>query len=231
MSRTHHTTDHLRDGHSANGCHNSQCKHPYGSVAAEYVAQEGIPCALTLQPRHQTALPDGFAAVTSRKKTRRKYVALCTRDEFALHAVAKENARPGYKLVEAVLDSGAEESVSPPKFFPGPVVPSVMSKAGGSYRVANGQRVPNIGQQAVNFHTDEGIKAGLLFQTAEIERPLISASALAASGNNVVFSKSGGSIVHEQSGRTTQLHKRGGIYVLRMWIPASPEQGFAGRGQ
>ena len=106
-----------------------------------------------------------------------------------------------------------------------------MSKAGGSYRVANGQRVPNIGQQAVNFQTDEGLKAGLLFQTTEIERPLISASALAASGNNVVFSKSGGSIVHEQSGRATQLHKRGGIYVLRMWIPASPEQGFAGRGQ
>ena len=45
-----------------------------------------------------------------------------------------------------VLDSGAEESVSPPRFFPGPVVPSRMSKAGGSYRVANGHSVPNVGQ-------------------------------------------------------------------------------------
>ena len=89
--------------------------------------------------------PHGFTAVTSRKKARRKYVALCTRDEVLLQAVAKEPARPGYKLVEAVLDSGAEESVSLPKFFPGLVVPSTMSKAGGSYRVANGQRVPNIG--------------------------------------------------------------------------------------
>ena len=70
-----------------------------------------------------------------------------------------------------------------------------------------------------------------MFQTSEIERPLISASQLAAFGNNVIFNKAGGTIVHEQSGRKTLLHKRGGIYVLRMWIPTSPAQGFAGRGQ
>ena len=66
------------------------------------------------------------------KRQKRKYVALCTRDEVLLQAVAKETTRPGFKLVEAVLDSGAEESVSPPRFFPGPVVPSKMSMAGGS---------------------------------------------------------------------------------------------------
>ena len=98
-------------------------------------------------------------------------MGLCTRDEVLLQAVAKETARPGYKLVEAVLDSGAEESVSRPRFFTGPVVPSAMSKAGGSYRVANGQRVPNVEQQSVHFQIDEGLPAGMLFQTAEIERP------------------------------------------------------------
>ena len=120
---------------------------------------------------------DASAPAAARlRKQRRKYVALCTRDEVLLQAVAKEPTRPGYRLVEAVFDSGAEESVSPPRFFPGPVVPSTMSKAGGSYRVANGHRVPNIGQQAVHFETDERQAAGIIFQTAEIERPLISAS-------------------------------------------------------
>ena len=186
----------------------------------EASAQEGIPCA------------QGFTPVRCHKKTRRKYVALCTIDEVSLQSVAKETERPGYKLVEAVLDSGAEESVSPAKSFPGrPVVPSVMSRAGGSYRVANGQRVPNIGQQSVHFQTDEGFPAGLLFQTADLERPLISASQLAASGTNVVFSKTGGTIVHEQSGRKTNLHKRGGIYVLRMWLPIDPDPSFPGRGR
>ena len=175
---------------------------------------------------------DASAPAAARlRKRRRKYVALCTRDEVLLQAVAKEPTRPGYRLVEAVFESGAEESVSPPRFFPGPVVPSTMSKAGGSYRVANGHRVPNIGQQAVHFETDEGQAAGMMFQTAEIERPLISASQLAASGNSVVFNQQGGTIVHEKSGRRTVLHKRGGIYVLRMWIPENLEQGFAGPGR
>ena len=185
----------------------------------EAIAQAGIPGA------------QGFTLVTSRKRARRKYVALCTKDEVLLQSVAKEVERPGYRLVEAVLESGAEDSVSAPKFFPGPVVPSAMSKAGGSYRVANGQRVPNIGQQSVHFRTDEGLQAGMLFQTAEIERPLISASQLAASGNNVVFNKKGCTIVHEQSGKSTLLHKRGGIYVLRMWIPIDSDQSFPGRGR
>ena len=165
------------------------------------------------------------------QRQKRKYVALCTIDEVLLQAVAKEPTYPGYRLVEAVLDSGAAESVSPPRFFPGPVVPSIMFKAGGSYRVANGQRVPNIGQQAVQFATDDGQVANIWFQTAEIDRPLISASALAASGNSVVFNQKGGTIIHEKSGRRTNLHKRGGIYVLHMWVRENPEQGFARPGR
>ena len=110
-------------------------------------------------------------------------------------------------------------------------MPSIMFKAGGSYRVANGQRVPNIGQQAVQFATDDGQVANIWFQTAEIDRPLISASALAASGNSVVFNQKGTTIIHEKSGRRTILHKRGGIYVLHMWVRENPEQGFARPGR
>ena len=171
-----------------------------------------------------------YTPVAARKR-RRKFVALFTKDEVFLQSVAKEPQRPGYRLIEAVLDSGAEESVSPPKLFPGPITPSKMSKAGGSYRVASGHRVPNIGQQSVVFKTDENHLAGIVFQTAEIERPLVSASQLAASGNRVVFNKQGGEIVHEKSGKRTALHKRGGIYVLRMWLPDEPAQGFAGQGR
>ena len=70
----------------------------------------------------------------------------------------------------------------------------------------------------------------MMFQTAEIERPFISASQFATSGHIVVFKQQSGTIIHEQSGRRTVLHKRGGIYVLRMWIPENLEQGFAGPG-
>ena len=76
---------------------------------------------------------------------RRKYISLCLKDEVLLQAMAKEVTYLGLKLEEGVLDSWAEESVSPPRYFPEPVTPSPMSKAQGSYRVADGHRVPNIG--------------------------------------------------------------------------------------
>ena len=104
---------------------------------APALAKPGI-----LDAKEASPTLDGFFVASRQRKRRRKYVALCTKDEVLLQAVAKEPTRPGYKLVEAVFDSGAEERVSPPRLFPGPVVPSAMSKAGGSYRVANGQRVP-----------------------------------------------------------------------------------------
>ena len=83
----------------------------------------------------------------------------------------------------------------------------------------------------MHFRKDENQAAGMMFQTAEIERPLVLASQLAASGHRVVFNEKGCEIVHEKSGRRTALHKRGGIYVLRTWIPESPDQGFAGPGR
>ena len=45
------------------------------------------------------------------KKKKREYVALCIRNEVPLEAVIKKLTRPSYRLVEAVLDLGAEESV------------------------------------------------------------------------------------------------------------------------
>jgi hypothetical protein len=83
-------------------------------------------------------------------------------------------------LVEAVVDSGAEESASPPKIFPGSIVPSAMSRSGGKYRAAKGARIPNR-QQKVMLMNDDGQKCGTTFQIADVEGPLICASQLAAS--------------------------------------------------
>ena len=58
-------------------------------------------------------------------------------------------------------------------------------------------------------------------QVADIERPLIAASQLAAAGNRVTFKAQGGEIEHINSGRKMMLVKKGGIYVLRMWVAAN----------
>ena len=56
----------------------------------------------------------------------------------------KEAAKQGYRLVEAVVDSGAEESLAPPSVFPGKDVPSERPRAGGRYRAANGTQIPSL---------------------------------------------------------------------------------------
>jgi len=136
-------------------------------------------------------------------------------------AVSREPAdKKGRRLVEAVVDSGAEESVAPPGVFPGAVKPSAMSRAGGRYRAANGSRIPNLGQQAVRFEVDEGHACGIGFQIADVERPLLAASQLAAAGNRVTFDADGGTVENVASGKRFNLQRRGGVYVLRMWVAA-----------
>ena len=148
-----------------------------------------------------------------------------------MQAVVEDITRQGFKLIEAVMDFGAGANVAPFLFLTRPVVPSRVSRAGGSYGVANGDGVLNIGQQAVRFCADENHFAGVLFHAAEIERPLVSATQMASTGRKVIFKEHGGEIVHMMSGRRIALHRRGNIYILRMWIPDNSEQSFARPGR
>jgi hypothetical protein len=158
---------------------------------------------------------------------------LLTKDDKFVGAVAKEEV-PGngaYKIIEAVVDSGAEESVAPPGLFPGAVVPSRMSRAGGRYRAANGARIPNLGQVKVRFENGAGDKCGTTFQVAEVERPLLSATQLAASGNAVVIDQKGARIVNQRTKKSMDLVRRGGVLVLRMKVRMTPAPGFPGPGR
>ena len=93
-----------------------------------------------------------------------------------------EQPAAGWKVITAVVDSGAEETVAPPGLLPGRVETSPMQRAGGRYRAANGARIPNLGQQLSSFRTPEGHGCSLRFQLAGVERPLISASQLLMAG-------------------------------------------------
>ena len=88
-----------------------------------------------------------------------------------------------YKCIEAVVDSGAEETVAPRGAFPGRARTSAMSRAGACYRTISGAPIPNVGELDVQFLTNAGYPAEIPFQLADIERPLIAVSALAKAGN------------------------------------------------
>ncbi len=135
-----------------------------------------------------------------------------------LGAVAGEKSAGG-RWVEAAMDSGAVHSVAPPGFFPGATQPSPWSRTGRGYRAANGTSIKNLGQIEVPFATAEGYRCRLPFQVAEVEQPLLSVSHLTSAGNIVQFGDTDGNIVNRTTGRAIALERRGGVYIMKMWIP------------
>ncbi len=125
----------------------------------------------------------------------------------------------GGTWVEAVVDSGAVHSVTPPSLFPGRMTSSPWSRAGRGYHAANGTSIKNLGQVQVPFCTAEGHKCHIPFQVADVTQPLLSVAHLTAAGNRVEFGDTDGRIVHLTTGRSIALEKRrGGIYILKMFI-------------
>jgi hypothetical protein len=139
-------------------------------------------------------------------------------DATFLGAVAGET-RTGGRVVEAVVDSGAVHSVAPPGLFPGRVSPSPWSRAGRGYRAANGTAIKNLGQVDVPFATVEGHRCKIPFQVAEVEQPLLSVAHLTSAGNLVELGHTSGLVKNITTGRTIALERRGGVYILKMFIP------------
>ena len=88
----------------------------------------------------------------------------------AVCAVAKDAPKKGYRLIEAAVDSGAEESVAPPRLFPGRVVPDAMPRAGGRHKAANGARILSLGQHKVQCRTDDDRPCRVGVQIADAGR-------------------------------------------------------------
>jgi hypothetical protein len=144
-------------------------------------------------------------------------LSLLTDDAEELLAAVSSGARGG-RVIEAVVDSGAVHSVTPPGLFPGPTVPSPWSRAGRGYRAANGTGIKNLGQIAVKFCTTEGDRCAIPFQVAEVDQPLLSVAHLTSAGNRVELGHASGRVVNLTTGRAIALERRGGVYIMRMYI-------------
>ena len=172
---------------------------------------------------------EGFMLPTwARKRARQRAhrcagsLAILCRDGLPEPLVAPLSTAARSEIIEAVVDSGAEDSVAPPGLFPGEVLPSPMSREGRRYRAANGSPIPNLGQTLAHFWDADGAVCGIPFQVAQVERPLISVSRMAAAGCRVSFEGDAGEILHVASGRRLPLVRRSGVYVLELRvIPAS----------
>ena len=92
------------------------------------------------------------------------------------------------------------------------------------------------GEQLLTCRSHEGIPFKVRMQSAEVSRPIVSVIRLTESGKEVTFRKNGGTIRDPKTGMTTEVQRKHGVYVLRMWVRTGkpsgtdPESGFARLG-
>ena len=129
--------------------------------------------------------------------------------------------------VRSVVDSGASAPVAPPSMAPNvPVEPSPGSRRGQKYASASKHKIKNLGQQKLKACTENGSFTEVLFQIADVSRPLVSVSGICEMGNRVVFGKGGGVVQNLRTGRQTPFYRQNGIYVLDMWLLDEPSSSF-----
>ena len=129
--------------------------------------------------------------------------------------------RPGFQIVEAVFDTGAFKSCTPPNLFPGKVRASKMSKAGKGFAGPDKSPIPNLGEQDCEFLIEDGSQAGMILQVAPIDRILIAGADVSRKGDTKVeLLKEGGSIINMRTNKMIPLHRRGnadgGVYTMRL---------------
>ena len=126
-------------------------------------------------------------------------------------------------MVRSIVDSGASNPVAPPQMAPNvPITPSPGSLRGQVYGTAGKEKLSNLGQQHIKACTAEGHETEVLFQIADVKKPLVSVSTICERGNRVLFGKSGGVIQNITSGVETPFFKKNGVYVLDMWLQDEP---------
>ena len=76
----------------------------------------------------------------------------------------------------------------------------------------------NMGQKALKVQTNEGKDTSVVYQIAEVSRPLTSVSASCDKGNWVAYTPEGGLIMNCQTGERTSFERKGGIYELDFLI-------------
>ena len=101
------------------------------------------------------------------------------------------------------------------------------SRRGMEYEVANGETIPNVGERHCLLMTEDSASAkSIVFQVADIHKPLLSVSRCADLGFQCVLGKYGGQLVDEQTGEVIPLHRRGNLYVMRAWVRENKSPDF-----
>ena len=123
-----------------------------------------------------------------------------------------------WELITMYVDSGATETVLTQNMLSMlDLRESLQSKRGVEYEVANGIKIPNMGEKNFIGHTGEGHARNLTAQVCEVNNALLSVSKLVKAGNKVVFGDTDGNYIEDrQTQERMYIEEEGGMYALKM---------------
>ena len=144
-----------------------------------------------------------------------------------LNEIAQDNLKNisegGWEKIELTVDSGASETVIPEELVGSvEVTEGIKSKRGVEYEVANGVKIPNLGEKRFVAESAEGVRRNITAQVCDVNKALLSVKKVVAAGNRVVFEEEGGYIEDRLTGDCMWLEEAGGMYMLSMWVESKP---------
>ena len=133
-------------------------------------------------------------------------------------------ARGSWERVAINIDSGAVDTVMPPKvanFFP--LQETEASKTGRGFRAANGTHIANHGERAIKGLGDQWQSLSLIAQVADVKSTLGSVYQMLNAGNKVHFEKDNCYIENKRTGVRTPIQEVDGTFEIGVWVPKMPE--------
>jgi hypothetical protein len=178
--------------------------------------------------RHLTE--DGVAC---RNTKSRPITSISLLQQVKKSGISAVNRPDEWIALDVTVDSGACVTVMPSDLCPGiQIVENDLSRNGIEYEVANGESIANLGEKRCQVMTIGSMAPKkIIFQIADVHKPLLSVTACSDMGYDCYLGKDGGSLRDRVTGEIIPLQRQGSLYTLRMWVrqwPDNPNAGFPG---
>ena len=93
---------------------------------------------------------------------------------------------------------------------------------GVKYEVANGVRIPNLGEKKFEAMAEGGVTRAVTAQVADVNKALLSVSRLVKQGHKVVFDQSGSYNEDKETQERMWMEEEGGMFALNLWVRRLP---------
>ena len=133
--------------------------------------------------------------------------------------VEDRRAQFKWRRIESAVDSGSVDIVANPRDFHGCEVQETEESRNEEHWVgAGGQRIDKLGEMQVEWFTDDMKKKRTRVKAGKVGRMLWSVGKLNEAGFDVFLTKRNPRIVNTKTGEVTHLIRKGGMFVMNMWV-------------